>query len=389
MPPQKSSSGVWLVVKLLENMIVIISPLLHSSTQDLPVTTLPALPLATSFFDSADTQQSAHAFLARYLHLFDTDRTALLDVYHARSQFSYTVSAQIPAVLVVAGNKENSETRQLSRAVDDSLTSAGTTTSTSTPATSTSWPAHDRNLRRLRDPAAKIQRLFSTPINILHQLVHMPATRHAPLDACIVDAWQVPGASPPQLIINVHGVFEEVAASSTPGAVSTTATSRPPLVRHYDRTFVLVPAAADSKAVRAGWPVELLNDQWSVRAVFADPKAALLANGDAPAGKPSTSHIRRLEKNVRGVSVLEHVVRGCLVNVGAVVTQVPKAVPASDAAAVSALAQQQQQEQHQQDMLVAQLCQATGMNPAFSRLCLAEQSWDVARALEVFRQAKV
>jgi hypothetical protein len=43
-------------------------------------------------------------------------------------------------------------------------------------------------------------------------------------------------------------------------------------IRSFDRTFIIVPAPENSRAKAAGWPLEIISDQWIIRA-YSSPEA--------------------------------------------------------------------------------------------------------------------
>jgi hypothetical protein len=64
--------------------------------------------------------QAAAAFLIKFVHFFDTDRTSLIDVYAQHSVFSMSINPVIPAG-IATGRREDSDGFYC-RDVDFSLT---------------------------------------------------------------------------------------------------------------------------------------------------------------------------------------------------------------------------------------------------------------------------
>ncbi|WWC91628.1 uncharacterized protein L201_006574 [Kwoniella dendrophila CBS 6074] len=108
--------------------------------------------------------------------------------------------------------------------------------------------------------------------------------------------------------------------------------------RTFSRTFVLSPAVPGSPAANAGWPAVILSDTMTVHSYFGT--AAF---------------------DERGRSLATH----------GVTIQPPSIAPAAN-----------------NDALITQMTQRTGMNAQFSQLCLEQNGWNFEAALKNFEEIK-
>jgi nuclear RNA export factor len=183
----------------------------------------------------------AFDFVRNFFALYDTNRRAQLDhLYAENSLFSLTTTLQpsvvrdrprraAAAALPTAAPVDTAgHYRLASRNLALPASDASSTSSTSSTSAGVS-----------RD---KVQR---GRINILHQLMQLPATQHD-VDGLTVDAYAVREAL---VVVSAHGFFLDESGE----------------LHGFSRSFTLTPAPADSGAALQGWPVIVLNDQLCVR----------------------------------------------------------------------------------------------------------------------------
>ncbi|KAI3642701.1 hypothetical protein MP228_012256 [Amoeboaphelidium protococcarum] len=319
-----------------------------------------------SFFDTELTQQTAGQFLQKYLHLFDTDRMQLLDVYAADvSQFSLSIIDQVTAK-VEDTIKTESESSLITRSSNRQKANE--------------WIANNHNLKFISS-GSTVDTLQIGPLNIVHALGLLPQTAHD-FSVLVSDCWQTPAQTASglaRLHIRFSGIYTEVQSK---------------LKRHYDRCFVLIPAPVESKAFQTqSWPVQIVNDMLCIRPALDDDiivkiqerfQRQAVTHGSRGRGgryqRPSASSRSSL-KMVDDLSI---------------VREVAKCPPVIAASSPSSSAQPQPtvnentapQLSPEQMQLAQQFSQHTNLNLEFSVLCLNEQSWDPQRALQAFEQAK-
>lgn len=311
-----------------------------------------------SWFDSQETQQTVGAFLMKYLHLFDTDRTALLDVYeNQNSVFSLLVNPLIPAGFYRKDPKSGAPYFQCSE-IDFSLSKGvvrpGDSRRTNIKQNA-EWINFERNLIEHSTTSVKQKmdhQVFGS-LNVAHLLSQLPQTQHKSPELCLVDAWQVPSCKlpsipfdiPPRIFLNVHGEFTEIHGDMS-------------VPRFFDRSFVLIPSAAGSKAQQSGWQVQIVND-------------ALVIKSQA-----TSEHVRRLETRARSekqsVKTLTQWTTAAALPVSVALANVKQpSITLSPA------------QQNQIQMLIQQ----TGLNYDFSLMCLNESAWNYEVAFQMFKEA--
>jgi nuclear RNA export factor len=181
----------------------------------------------------------AYDFVRRFLAFYDTGQRAQLDhLYAENSLFSLTTTLQ-PSIVRerprrgAASTTVPTDTAGIYIGASRNLvTSVAASSSDAAHASTSSSSARDR-VQRGR-------------INILHQLLQLPASTHD-VDTLVIDAYVVREAL---VLVSVHGFFLENDSGE---------------VHSFSRTFTLTPAPADSGAMLQGWPVIVLNDQLCVR----------------------------------------------------------------------------------------------------------------------------
>lgn len=237
------------------------------------------------------------------------------------------------------------------------------------------WLKYDRNLSALKDRNSRKQLLFTRPLDIVHTLAHLPATQHKNPETFVIDAWQVPGGTsttssssvsssriiPPQLIINVHGELTETRSNTQ---------------RYFDRTFILVPSLPGSKSHSSGWPVEIVNDCWTVRPVV-DEDAVRRVNNRSRQNMPD---VKNLTQQTEMAQLPPVIGKAANLPVVPVSQQLPQQLAQSQ--------QSQSQLTIQQQQYAIELAKLTGLNLEFSVLCLKEHGWQPERALEGFKLAR-
>jgi hypothetical protein len=179
----------------------------------------------------------AYDFVRRFLAFYDTGQRAQLDhLYAENSLFSLTTTLH-PSIVrerprrgAAASTTVPTDTAGIYIAASRNLAAS---------AASASGEAHAST------PSAR-DRVQRGRINILHQLLQLPASTHD-VDSLVMDAYVVREAL---VLVSVHGFFLENESGE---------------VHSFSRTFTLTPAPADSGAMLQGWPVIVLNDQLCVR----------------------------------------------------------------------------------------------------------------------------
>lgn len=280
-----------------------------------PTTNTFARPMASSFVAGVDGGLVSE-FLTRFFTLFDSQRPELLDVYHPAATFSFSANTSIPPRARIQGlhstlpNQKNLKW--------DVWLGGGN--------------GGSRNLTRVGNVDKMAQSLHLGRENVIQSILGLPKTKHditgAPSAFCL-DGW-LAGST---LFVTVHGQFTEEPVSA---------------LRSFDRSFVLAPAADDSRAKMKGWAVEVLSDQLTVRGYSS-----------SDAWTP-------------GPMIVQPVV--------ASKDSQPPSLPNLEAALASIPEPQRAQ--------VARLCQQTGLNVNFAVDCLQQNGWDHGKAVANFEQVK-
>ena len=175
--------------------------------------------------------------VTRFFTLFDTQRSELLDVYHPAATFSFSANTSIPPRARIQGlhstlpNQKNLKW--------DVWLGGGN--------------GGSRNLSRVGNVDKMAQSLHLGRENVVRSIVGLPNTKHditgAPSAFCL-DGW-LTGST---LFVTVHGQFTEGmnflsllalgARGDSRGAYPTEPVNA---LRSFDRSFVLAPAADDSR----------------------------------------------------------------------------------------------------------------------------------------------
>lgn len=196
-----------------------------------------------------------------------------------------------------------------------------------------------RNFFRGCTTIGQRQHTLKSPMDrddLMTWLKKIPGTQHPLTDASAwsVDAWY-PGNDTDRICAVIQGEFQELPSGT---------------YRSFTRTFMLVAAPAGSQAQLKEWPCCILSDTMVVhsylgRASFdKDPSKTTLAKA--------------------GVTIVPPVV----------------AAPAGTSTTAPPA--------EQQATLIAQVQQRTGMNAAYSEMCLAPNGWDVERAVADFNSMR-
>nr|XP_019010256.1 nuclear RNA export factor 1/2 [Kwoniella pini CBS 10737]OCF49037.1 nuclear RNA export factor 1/2 [Kwoniella pini CBS 10737] len=155
----------------------------------------------------------------------------------------------------------------------------------------------------------------------------VPRTKHPLADPSkwCFDTWVLDGEGEgTKLCLMIEGEFEELPSGT---------------FRSFSRTFILTPAPQGSPAANAGWPAVILSDMMTVH-----------------------SYLGTSAFDEYGRSLASH----------GVIIQTPQVpLPSSD-----------------NDALITQLSQRTGMNSQFSILCLEQNGWIFDAALKNFEEIK-
>lgn len=276
-------------------------------------------------FEENDACRSAvMSFCQMFFLLFDTDRNELVHAYHPEA----TVS--------IAANTLPSRSYQ--------ATEVSRTRSTRPPPTSfEAWVTlPGRNFFRSCTTIEQRTNTLKSPMD-RDELVRwfnksIPHTRHPLEDAAkwCIDAWYFDDNND-RISAVIQGEFQELPSGT---------------YRSFTRTFILGAAPQGSAAVAKGWPCIVLSDIMVVHSYLGtgswDSKSSL-AIGE--------------------------------------VAIVPPAAP-SAAAAGGAPAAGGGPGSEQQAALVEQLRVRSGMNASFSAMCLAQNGWDLDRALANFAEIR-
>lgn len=295
-------------------------------------------PFATSFpFDMGPSMINGaspdlvNSFLFRYLDTFDKSRASLLDAYDPACTFSYCVNTSIPERARLQGlhsRLPNQKKLDWNNWLD--VKDGGS-----------------RNLSRMRSWADK----QDTRLNVgaeatIKALLSLPQTHHdiaGPGENFCVDGMIVPHGSDVALMVMIHGQFAEMPAEG---------------LRSFDRTFILTPAAAGTRAKMNGWDVVIVSDQWTIRG-YSSPEA----------WKPGPMLVhaqKRMPKKAQDSSTP--------------VQQTPQ----------QQLGQEQllQQIEEPARSVVLQICQRTGMTVPFGYDCLSRNNWNLEAAIANFEAVK-
>lgn len=137
--------------------------------------------------------------LTRYLPLFDTQRGALLDVYHPSATFSFSANTAIPTRARIEGF-HSSPSMPNQRKLDWTAWLQG-------------GLGGSRNLSRLAGGLEKMTKtLHIGSVQIIEAMTNLPATRHeitSSPDRFCVDAWPIPHGEGMGLFVTLHGQFTE------------------------------------------------------------------------------------------------------------------------------------------------------------------------------------
>nr|KAJ3420330.1 nuclear mRNA export, poly(A)+RNA binding protein [Polyrhizophydium stewartii] len=316
-----------------------------AASAKLPVSVKPG------FMDSDSTASMAQQFLQMFYTLFDSNRAGLEDLYTDTAIFTLSIN-QTRLSSGKSGTFQG-EPRRNERTFE-------------------AWFPFNRNLERLKQADKRVSMAHIGPKDIIATFGQIPGTRHPLTDPperrrFLVEAF--PGVAPSNYIhITVHGEFTEVATSEK---------------RSFDRTFILVPAAPGSRAARMNLPCAIANDAWIVR-YYTGNYAWSDIDKDQEAQPPMAP--QPLPASLIGT-------------VSPTVLQ----LPAPPMAGATPATQQWPQlpdpmtlEQYriqnglheQQHAMVIEFAKATGLNYAFSLMCLREMSWSFEAAGQAFLQAK-
>jgi len=189
-----------------------------------------------------------------------------------------------------------------------------------------------RNLSRVGNVDKMAQSLHVGREKVIQSILGLPQTKHdtagSPSAFCL-DCW-LTGST---LFVTVHGQFTEEPVSA---------------LRSFDRSFVLAPAADDSRAKMKGWAVEILSDQLTIRGYSS-----------SDAWTP-------------GPMIVQPIV--------ASKDRQPLGLPNPEAALESISGPQRDQ--------VAQLRRQTHLNVKFAVDCLGQNNWDLVSAVASFERVK-
>lgn len=202
--------------------------------------------------------QYADLAFSRYFTLFDQNRAALADAYAPNATFSVSFNAAVPARARISRFfLELPHQKQLNWEA---------------------WRPLSRNLTRMNNTGSTaINRLFTSPEEIIKALQRVPETKHDIANGgntFIAESWIVSSVlSFDTLLVTVHGQFTESELAKSLESVIKISSKVSPFQRlvpaqgqrSFDRTFVLAPSGPDSKARRNGWEAVIVSEQLHIR----------------------------------------------------------------------------------------------------------------------------
>lgn len=206
------------------------------------------------FFESEGTRDFVAGFFMKFFPAFDSDRPSLLPVYSPICSFSFFTDTAGPA---------RARARKIGTYNDKKMPNQ----------TKLEWRPYltaegSRNLARIKDPTKRVDTLQITPSTVISSMCKLPTTAHPLTDPTkfVFDTWTMPGLLAPTetsadgetvILAVVHGEFIEMPSKG---------------VRSFNRTFILAPAPPGSPAELAGWPCTILSDSLNIRN-YSNPAA--------------------------------------------------------------------------------------------------------------------
>jgi len=248
-------------------------------------------PVLPNYFDEPARHQIAFTFIKKYFELYDSDRSLLGEVYAPNAQFSFSLGRKV--------------------------TNQG------------SYYLLDRNL--LKKPSHWQKKLKVGNALILSEFLKFPSSQHL-LDTFAIDCFMFSLGTSELLNVSFHGDFKEGPEQ---------------IRRNFDRTFLLAPAQAGSKASLEGWPAIIINDIVSLRSYSPNKSNTLAA---ATTTTTTTTTINQ-----------------------------PQILP-SDPPVLFVEVQQQ---------MLSNLSNLTRLKPAFAEQCLSSNGWNFEAAVSNFNDLKV
>lgn len=223
------------VVAMFPRLIILDSVQVRSEA-DLPSNSLP-VPTKLTFFENAEIQQMATAFLTNFFGLWDVNREGLLQLYDALSEFTLCYNAATPR-LSLANNTHTGRTGP--------------------------YISESRNLMRTSTANARHHRVALGPEAVMRVFAHIPRTKHdlAKPGAFAIDAWQVHGIrqqGDTGVLMSVHGEFVDQDTN---------------FPRSFDRTLIVVPSPTGAMVIAS--------DMLTVRSHSAMPQPDLRTDQGTP-----------------------------------------------------------------------------------------------------------
>ncbi|KAF8896554.1 hypothetical protein BD779DRAFT_1496546 [Infundibulicybe gibba] len=268
-------------------------------------------------------------FLIHFFKLFDTERSALANVYDTAATFSYSANTNVPIRARLEGHHYQLPNQ---RKLDW-----------------TPWYSGSRNLNKINNHSRAVRSLHIGTEAIVAYITTIPPTKHdigGPPDKFCVDSFPVPHGQGTGLLLSIHGEFTEVGADG---------------IRSFDRTFILAPALPGSRAKTNGWDVVIMSDQWVIRGYSS-----------CNAWKPGPMLVQALPQQKPQRTTAPEASQ-------------PQTAPISfssdqqaDLASIPEV----------QRVLVIQVCERTQLNVKFSVDCLSGNGWDLERAVANFHEVK-
>ncbi|KAJ3055798.1 nuclear mRNA export, poly(A)+RNA binding protein [Rhizophlyctis rosea] len=323
------------------------------------------LSVCGGFVDSEETAKTVQDFLQKFFHVFDNNRPQLVSFYDGNAIFSLSVNP-IKNPNPVAKSERNFD----------------------------AWQPFNRNLFRVKEPEIRVaKRLAHLKIGgdqIVQTMLRLPGTKHPVEDPAearrfVVDAFQRSDGPIPMLHVNVEGQFQETAIKWN---------------RSFSRAFIIIPAQLNSRALQAGLPYAIINDQLIVRS-FGSNKGwgrrgievggflpNLSLGGAAPqahAGGGAAPPVALAP--AAGSDGVNMALANALGGMSAPAPAPNPAPQLPDEATLRTYQLQHNLTDQQHSQIIA-LARATGMNYQFSLQCLNETQWSMNAAQQAFNSSR-
>lgn len=215
--------------KIFPRLVVLNGEIIRNEELTLANYKLGFEPPQAIYFQDGDVQNVSTSFITNFISLWDQDRTQLMGLFTAQSQFSLQVDSSTPHALGTSSTPDYGYYLTLSR-----------------------------NLSKVLMPKARMAKLAVGPELIYTLFNQMPQSKHDLINnssAYSMEAYKLPQMG--AICITLHGVFKEVAPPQNMDKVNQQGNrfksgrkQRPQLgTKCFDRTFIVVPGANSSMVV--------------------------------------------------------------------------------------------------------------------------------------------